>query len=91
MKKAFLLTIKGRVQGVGYRWFTRQCANELSVNGYVKNLYNGDVEVFVEGETTALERFMLDLKQGPSFSRVDQIVIKEFPYEAKYTDFQVTF
>lgn len=91
MKKAFLLTIKGRVQGVGYRWFAKDRAHELDLTGYVKNLYNGDVEVFSEGEETTLERFIMDLRQGPSFSRVEEVIIKEYPYEGKYKDFSVTF
>ena len=91
MKKAFLLTVKGRVQGVGYRWFANERAKELAISGYVKNLWNGDVEVFAEGEEASLERFIIDLKQGPSFSHVQEVLSKEYPYEAKYEQFSVKF
>jgi acylphosphatase len=43
------LVVRGRVQGVGYRYFIARTASELGINGYVKNLYSGDVEIVAEG------------------------------------------
>ena len=83
--------MKGRVQGVGYRWFAREAARSLSLTGYVKNLYNGDVEAFAEGEEEQLERFILDLKKGPAMSHVENVIVKEYAYGPKFSEFNVTF
>ena len=52
--KRFHLLIKGRVQMVGFRYFTRKKAQELGVNGWIKNLPDGDVEAVIEGEDSAV-------------------------------------
>ena len=44
-----IVTVKGYVQGVGYRYFCYKLAKSMDVNGYVRNLYNGDVELDIEG------------------------------------------
>ena len=91
MKIASRIIIKGQVQGVGYRYFAQRQADQLGVNGYVKNLYNGDVEVFVEGDKNVVEQFINILKIGPSFGYVDHVEVEELPYENKYTRFSVEF
>jgi len=91
VKKAFLLTVSGRVQGVGFRWFTREQAEKLNITGYVKNLWSGSVEIFAEGEEERLERFILELKQGPSFAKVEAIRSEEFPYTSRYKQFSIAF
>ena len=92
MKKAFHIVVKGRVQGVGYRWFTRQVAQQLGIAGFVRNLPNGDVEVVAVGEEEALESFIAQLKKGPGFAYVSDMVIDPIPLdEAPYHSFEVTF
>jgi len=77
MKKAFLYRIKGRVQGVGFRFFVYKKAELLGIKGYVKNLLNGDVEVWGEGNENQLKEFEKFLKKGPTFARVVEILKEE--------------
>jgi acylphosphatase len=83
--------VKGHVQGVGYRYFAQRQAERNGLHGYVKNLYNGDVEVFVEGDKKTIDSFVEILKQGPSFGYVDRVEIQEFPSENKYSGFSIEF
>jgi acylphosphatase len=68
--RALRLQLSGRVQGVGFRWFTRQAARELGLTGRVRNLPDGSVEVEVAGGNESLEAFRERLRQGPRGSRV---------------------
>ena len=65
--------IFGRVQGVGFRYFTRQKALSLNVKGYVKNLTGGQVEVWAQANKKVLDAFIEVLKQGPRRARVEKI------------------
>lgn len=65
--------IKGRVQGVGYRFFTRELAGRLDVDGWVKNNFDGSVTAEACGAEHVLDLFEEELKQGPSFARVDSV------------------
>lgn len=91
MKVASQILVKGSVQGVGYRYFAMREAAQLGVCGYVKNLANGTVEVYVEGERDLIEYFKRILKEGPSFGRVDNLEVTEMPYQNKYKSFSVEF
>jgi acylphosphatase len=62
--------VSGLVQGVGFRWYTRERAGELGVVGWVKNLSNGDVEVLVEGEEAQVGELLAWLEHGPPSARV---------------------
>lgn len=68
--RAFRLWLSGQVQGVGFRWFTRQMARELGLTGRVRNLPDGRVEVEVTGGSEPLEAFRERLRQGPQGARV---------------------
>lgn len=67
------LRITGRVQGVGFRHFTRQNASDLGIGGWVKNLRNGDVEVLLDGTMRDIEEMVSRLKSGPVAARVDNV------------------
>lgn len=71
--KQLSATIKGRVQGVGYRYFAAQTARLYGIVGYVRNTYSGDVEVLAEAEEGLLARFLGDLREGPASAAVDEI------------------
>ena len=60
------LRISGRVQGVGFRWFTREEARRLGLSGWVTNLPDGDVEVSAGGEASSLDRLKRALEVGPT-------------------------
>lgn len=85
------LTVKGRVQGVGYRWFVQREANKLGLNGYVKNLYNGDVEIVAEGDRGRVEELIKQVKVGPHFSNVKDVVVEWRKYRGEYRSFTIEF
>lgn len=65
--------INGLVQGVGFRFFTQRAAARYQVLGYVKNLEDGRVEAYAEGEEKDVQEFFNALSTGPTFSRVEEI------------------
>lgn len=73
MKVAKKYVIAGRVQGVGFRYFAERWANQLGVSGYVKNCWDGNVEVYAIGDEPALEEFKSHLADGPRSARVTSI------------------
>jgi acylphosphatase len=66
-------TIKGKVQGVGFRFFAQHKANQLGIKGWVKNSSKG-VVVMAQGDEKDLDTFMDYLWQGPPLARVDDIL-----------------
>ncbi len=73
MSRAVRLIVRGRVQGVGYRYFTLQAAEKLGVRGTVRNRSDGTVEVIAVADGGTLEQFVQALQQGPRFARVSAI------------------
>lgn len=72
MLKCFL--ISGRVQGVGFRFWTLRRVSEIGgISGYVCNLSSGDVLVLTEGAEDKLRQFEISLYKGPLFARVDSV------------------
>lgn len=65
--------VTGRVQGVGFRYFTRKTATRLGLTGWVRNEPDGSVELVAEGSREALEDLLEALEQGPPASRVDHV------------------
>lgn len=74
--KRYNMIFKGRVQGVGFRYKSFMIANELGLTGDVYNLYDGDVEVNVQGEQEKIDIF-LDRLSHDRFIRIDKVNIKE--------------
>jgi acylphosphatase len=68
--------VHGRVQGVNFRYYTMQTANELELTGWVRNQIEGTVEVVAEGSRTRLERLLRFLYSGPSNARVSEVEIE---------------
>ena len=87
MRVARRLVISGRVQGVGFRWFTNEAAQREGVTGWVRNLPNGRVEAFVEGEAEAVQRVEAAIRRGPGGARVDDIFVDEEEPLGTYKDF----
>ena len=85
------IIVKGRVQGVGFRWFVQQKAKKFAVSGYVKNLDNGDVEIEAEGDRGRVEQLLKSVKVGPTFSKVRNVVIEWQKFTGKYDSFDTTF
>ena len=75
--QALFIRVKGRVQGVGFRYSAMREAQRLGINGYVKNTYSGDVELWAEGQSDKLPAFLKWLNRGPPLSRVDSVETEE--------------
>ena len=82
-------TVRGRVQGVGFRYSTRDKANTLDLTGWVRNMANGNVEGIAQGSKQNLEEFREWLKQGPVYARVSDVE-SEFIEREPIPDFQIT-
>ena len=91
MLKAVKIVVSGLVQGVGFRYFVQSTANNFGLTGYVRNLYNGDVETEAEGDEEILKRFVDKVKIGPRFAHVNSFFIDYSEYEGKYKTFEVRY
>ena len=85
------MLISGVVQGVGFRWFVERTANGFGLKGWVKNLYDGTVETYAEGEEGALKGFLEEIKIGPRSGRVAGVKANWQEYSGRYDDFRITF
>jgi len=81
--------IVGRVQGVGFRWFTWDAAMREGLCGFVRNLPDGSVEAVVEGERDALDRFEWKISSGPRGARVDHVNRETGPATGRYQGFSI--
>jgi len=80
--------VSGWVQGVGFRYSAMQEANNLGVNGWVKNLSNGDVELVACGDERQLAQMETWLQRGPRFARVSKVE-REPSGESVTGDFEI--
>ncbi|HEY64354.1 MAG TPA: acylphosphatase [Caldilineae bacterium] len=83
--------IYGRVQGVGFRYFVQRRARSLGISGWVRNRWDGSVELEAEGPRDALERLLEAVRQGPSGARVQRVDAVWGPYTGQYDGFEVRF
>jgi acylphosphatase len=75
MSRSVRLTIRGRVQGVGYRVWATDAARALGLAGWVRNRTDGTVEAVAAGDDAAVERFIAACRTGPSLARVTAVDI----------------
>jgi acylphosphatase len=88
---AFMGTIHGRVQGVGFRYYAKARADDLKITGWVRNLPNGTVEILAHGTASSLEQFMQDLKRGAIGSWVESSDFQWFLDEKTSPRFEIRF
>jgi acylphosphatase len=82
--------VRGRVQGVGFRFFVQQEATRLGLTGYVQNASDGRrVDVVAEGPRTALEHLLAALRQGPDLAYVEQVDAAWGPAGGGFAGFSV--
>ena len=67
------LVVRGRVQGVGFRWFVRENARRGELRGWVRNNPDGSVEVVAKGDPECIDRLLVAVRRGPPGSHVDRI------------------
>ncbi len=88
---AVKIYISGKVQGVGFRSYTKKIAEGYGLVGYVKNLPDGRVEVFTQGNEDIVWSFIKDVWKGPRLSQVGSIsIVKEVPDDKIY-DFRIDY
>ncbi len=85
------LVLRGKVQGVGFRFFAREQASRCGVAGWVKNLHDGAIEVYAEGEETMLDDFVEQMEKGPRFGHVTNVEKEYGAVSGDYTDFTIVF
>ena len=83
------MKITGKVQGVGFRYFVLRQAQELGIRGWVNNKPNGDVEALAQGEKEGLDHFIAKVKQGPAFSRVEDVSLNWVNETEQYFSFEI--
>ncbi len=81
--------VTGRVQGVGFRYFTARAAGNHGLHGWVRNRRDGSVELVAEGPPQALARFNADLQRGPAGSFVAGVEIRWEPATGEFDDFSI--
>ena len=89
MKVARRYVVTGRVQGVGFRWFTHDAAAREGIHGWVRNLANGSVEVVGEGEAESMARFEAAVRRGPGAARVGDVEVEDQPPAGRTTGFEI--
>ena len=91
MKKAITCHIEGRVQMVMYRDFALRNAKSFTIVGTVKNMHDGSVEVYAEGEEPALLRYIEKLKQGSLLSNVERIDVVWGDASSNLSNFHIIY
>ncbi len=81
--------VRGRVQGVGFRWFVERVAGEIGVDGDVFNLIDGGVEIRATGSASQLDALLLAVRQGPRGSRVDDVQVLDPEGEPQAKGFRI--
>jgi len=87
--KRYLIIFQGRVQGVGFRYFTYTIALELGLTGSVRNLMNGDVEVEVQGDDQQIALFFKSILKGNGFIKIIDYAMKEIALKIPEKSFKI--
>jgi acylphosphatase len=81
--------ISGTVQGVGYRYFVKSCAQKLGLTGYVLNTEDGGVEAVFQGEKEKIEDMIALCRKGPMLSEVKQIGFEWVESDERFPEFNI--
>lgn len=73
----FYIRVSGRVQGVGFRWFTSMTASRLDLTGWVRNREDGAVDMEVQGAPDAVEAFTAAVRRGSHYSEVQNLTVQK--------------
>jgi acylphosphatase len=83
------ICVAGRVQGVGFRYFTKQKADGYGIVGFVRNVSNGGVEIDAAGSLEDMDSFLKAVQKGPSGSRVQKITTLALPLQNVSKSFDI--
>jgi len=81
--------VRGRVQGVGYRYYAQGIADRLGVTGFVRNLRSGEVEVHAEADQATLQLFRQELERGPRMAHVTEVTETDIPASGSFSSFLI--
>jgi len=79
----------GRVQGVGFRYFTKQLAKKYNIKGSVRNKLDGTVELIVNDESDHIDEFLAGIKKGNGFMKIESI--DKYAYKSNANEFKVKY
>jgi acylphosphatase len=82
-------TVTGRVQGVSFRYFVLEKAENLDLRGWVRNRWDGSVEVTAEGPHQDLEQLLQTLRDGPPMAEVADVDFEWLPFSGEFVGFRV--
>lgn len=85
------ITVKGTVQGVGFRYYAQMKAVQHKITGWVKNTDEGNVEMVAVGEKENMDLFLEDLRRGNPFSKVTEIITRELEETEPYKSFIIKY
>lgn len=88
-RKAFLALVRGRVQGVGFRYEARSLARSLGLTGWISNLADGGVETYAEGPSASVDKYRRWLDEGPPGAQVSSVDVTERKPTGAYRTFTV--
>lgn len=88
MKKSVRLYIEGTVQGVFFRSFIKESAYKTHVKGFTRNLEDGRVEVFIEGDSEEVDKMIEICQKGPKHAQIKNVQIKPETFQG-FKDFKV--
>ncbi|MBN1864177.1 MAG: acylphosphatase [Victivallales bacterium] len=87
---AYLVRVKGRVTGVGFRYSALHRSESLaSLSGYIRNSGYAEVETLVQGDRQDVEQMLLWLRKGPPLARVDDISMSECPFDSGIKEYRI--
>lgn len=87
----YSIIVDGRVQGVGFRYFTQMMAMKYNLTGWHKNLYNGKVQIEVQGLKENLMNFISAIKKGNNFSRIDNMDLNELSVKDDEKKYRIAY
>ncbi len=87
--KSYRVIIKGIVQGVNFRNFTKLEAERIGIKGYVMNTHDGHVEAFFEGDEESIKEMIASVHVGPPSSRVKEVKLYEQDGISNFKDFKI--
>ena len=85
------ILVKGKVQGVFFRKSAKQIAADLNISGWVKNTDDGDVEIFAQGDSNAIDQLIKWCKQGPPKAEVEDVEVKDATPDYSIKNFSVEY
>ena len=91
MEMNYEIIVSGRVQGVGFRYYTKKRAFEHNISGFVRNLPDNQVQIVAEGKITDLETFRDHIQMGPPMARVLGISVSKSAYTGSYEGFAIRY